>query len=410
MKSEINRLLVERNIDLLWVTGAAFQSPEVYYLTDGAELTRAWILLRPDREPLLCHLSMEREAAGATGLRTIDFNELDVEKLSRRINDPLLVEFEMFTRLVQREKLAGRLAVHGLADPSQSHALLEKIREHLPQIELVRDVPPVLDTARSTKDPQEITRLKDVARRALEALSCGLELIRKAHAKGDILLDENNNLLRVGDVKACIRKALAERALQETHQSILSIGAQAGIPHASSPDDTPLRTGSTVVLDLFPCETGGGYYFDITRSFLIASGPDEALQLYEDVLEAQEKAIAAIRPGLDGSFLQELVCDHFEALGHPTLRSSPGTTEGYVHSLGHGIGLQVHEYPYLRLQDEPDEHNRLFSGSVFTVEPGLYYPEQEMGIRIEDVVYIDNQGQPRILAPYEKFSVLELEG
>jgi len=128
------------------------------------------------------------------------------------------------------------------------------------------------------------------------------------------------------------------------------------------------------------------------------------------VLAAQEKAIAAARAGTDGCRLQELVCDHFEALGHPTLRSKPGTKEGYVHSLGHGVGLEVHEYPYLRLQDAPDPRNCLLPGSVFTIEPGLYYPERGLGIRIEDVVYINEQGKAEILAPFEKFPILELEG
>ena len=163
------------------------------------------------------------------------------------------------------------------------------------------------------------------------------------------------------------------------------------------------------MLDVFPRRGGGGYFFDITRSFCISRAPAEAIELYRKVIEVQEKALALAAENVDGSDLQAEACDRFEKMGHPTQRSQPGTTEGYVHSLGHGIGLEVHEHPYLRLQDSPDESNRLRKGSVFTVEPGLYYPERGLGIRIEDVAYIDDTGRARVLAPFDKFPVLKLE-
>lgn len=410
MRSEISRLLGEQNLDMLWVTGATHDCPEAYYLTSGVSLTSAWIILRPDSQPLLCHGPMEREAAAASGLRTLDFNELGAEKLSQEHNDPITVRLEMFARLAERENLAGRLAVHGVADPGEFHFLLENLNQRLPQLKLVRDIPPVLETARATKDSEELQEMKRVAQATLEAMSEALDLIRKSHAEGDQVIDSSGAAVRVGAVKSCLTTTLARKGLQEPYETILSIGREAGIPHASNPDETVLTVGKTIVFDVFPCRKGGGYFFDITRSFLIGNPADEALRLYEEVLAAQEKAIGEARAGVHGSELQELVCDYFETLGHPTIRSKPGTTEGYVHSLGHGIGLEVHEHPYLRLQQTPDESNCLKTGSVFSIEPGLYYPERGMGVRIEDVVYINESGRAEILAPFEKFPVLELEG
>ena len=410
MRQEINRLLNERGVDVLWVTGATCESPDSYYLTGGVSLTAAWLIVRPDREPLLCYSTMEREAARSTGLPTLDFQELGREELSRKSNDPLEVTCEMFSRLAQRENLSGRLAIHGVADPGDSHYLLEMIGRNLPQFRLIRDIPPVLQTARSTKDSREIARMKEVAADTLAALRETLELMRQAHLEGEQLIGGNGVPLTVGAVKAALRQSFAARGLQETHETILGVGREAGIPHASNPDETVLCAGKTIVLDIFPSRKGGGYFFDITRSFCIGQAPDEALRLYEEVLAAQDKAAAAAAAGVDGCRLQELVCDHFEALGHPTIRSAPGTTAGYVHSLGHGIGLEVHEQPFLRLQDQPDGRNRLQPGSVFTIEPGLYYPERGLGIRIEDVYYIDEQGKAQVLAPFEKFALLVPEG
>jgi len=410
MKKDLDRLMRDAGIDVLWVSGASSESPDIYYLTNGAPLTSAWVILRPGKKPLLCHPPMEREAAAASGCRTLDFSRLGADALTRRHNDPLEVRFRMFKRLAEIEKLSGRLAVQGVMDPGEAHALLGALNRRLPGIKVVRINPPVLESARLTKDAGEIRRMKEVAASSLAALKAGLSVIRRGRLQGERLVDSRGRPVTMGRVKEAIRLALAERGLYEAHGTIFSIGCEAGIPHAESPEETVLTAGKTVVLDLFPRQNGGGYFFDITRSFCIGHAPKKALSLYHEVLAAQRKAIAAIEPGMEGRCLQELVCDRFEALGHSTNRSCPGTTEGYVHNLGHGIGLEVHEYPYLRLQDRPEERNRLQPGMVFTVEPGLYYPGQDMGIRIEDVVYIDFRGKAKILAPFKKFPVLAVEG
>jgi len=410
MKSDLLRLLAERNIDLLWAVGATHDCPDVYYLTNGQPLTLAWIILRRGHEPLLVHGAMERESAARSGCRTIDFSSLGIEELSRSFSDPLALRQELFVRLAERENLSGRLTVHGVMDPGEAHALLAELPRRISGLEVVRDTPSLIQEARITKDGPEIERMKDVAARSLVAFDAALALLRSGHLEDSLLLDEHGHGITVGRVKAAISASLAAQGLQETHETILSIGREAGIPHASSEPETVFSAGKTVVFDLFPCTRGGGYYFDITRSFGIGFLPEAERKLWDCVLQAQEKAIAAIRPGLDGSRLQELVCEHFEAAGHPTVRSNPRTSEGYVHSLGHGVGLEVHEYPYLRLNDTPISRNSLLPGSVFTIEPGLYYPGYGMGVRIEDSLYLDSAGNPQFLAQYPKYPVLVPEG
>ena len=93
----------------------------------------------------------------------------------------------------------------------------------------------------------------------------------------------------------------------------------------------------------------------------------------------------------------------FEAKGHPTIRTDPQTERGYVHSLGHGLGLAVHEAPWAGLnqvKSGPPARDILAPGVVWTVEPGLYYPERGMGVRLESSVWMRPDGQPEILAEY----------
>ena len=156
------------------------------------------------------------------------------------------------------------------------------------------------------------------------------------------------------------------------------------------------------MFDLFPREPRG-YYHDMTRTWCIGYAPDEVRAAYDAVMEAYRRVVAACRLGDPTSKLQRLVCEYFESLGHPTVLNTPGTTEGYVHTLAHGLGLNVHEAPWFPTYSDQ-------SGNVFTIEPGLYYPERGYGVRIEDTVHLNEQGALEVLTQVPYDLVVELKG
>jgi Xaa-Pro aminopeptidase len=96
----------------------------------------------------------------------------------------------------------------------------------------------------------------------------------------------------------------------------------------------------------------------------------------------------------------------FAEQGHQTIKGNPQTQEGYVHSLGHGVGLYIHEYPRMSSNAKKD---LLAPGSVVTIEPGLYYPERGMGVRLEDTVWVRPDGVMEILAEYPYDLVLDIQ-
>ncbi len=104
---------------------------------------------------------------------------------------------------------------------------------------------------------------------------------------------------------------------------------------------------------------------------------------------------------------QRLTCELFEKNGHQTPLHTPAPVEGYVHSLGHGVGLNIHERPWSGLTATDD--NILKPGVVFTSEPGLYYPEKGMGVRIEDTYWVSPDGKIEILAEYPYDFVLKMK-
>ena len=147
-----------------------------------------------------------------------------------------------------------------------------------------------------------------------------------------------------------------------------------------------------------------GYFYDFTRTWCLGYAPDEAQALYEDVREVYQKITAELTVESLCAPYQERTCELFEAKGHPTVKSNPSTKEGYVHSLGHGLGLDVHEAPWFGTTATKDD--RLNPGVVITIEPGLYYPERGMGCRLEDTVYVTSHGEFEVLAEFPHDLVL----
>ena len=121
-----------------------------------------------------------------------------------------------------------------------------------------------------------------------------------------------------------------------------------------------------IVLGHLPADKSSGYFFDLTRTFCIGPIPDALQRLHDDVLDAFTRARDAMRPRTRASEYQALVCDLFEAKGYATTRSNPKTLEGYVHSLGHGVGLEIHEKPSFACFRRTTTHR---GGDIVTIEP-----------------------------------------
>ena len=169
-----------------------------------------------------------------------------------------------------------------------------------------------------------------------------------------------------------------------------------------------LRLGQTIVFDIFPGEASGGYFYDFTRTWSLGYATPEAQKLYDEVQAVYDKVIENIDLNAQFKEYQKLVCEEFNKNGHKTPMHSEGVlTEGYVHSLGHGLGLNVHERPSSRHTDGED--NILKPGVIVTIEPGLYYPEKGIGFRIEDSYWVRPDGQFEKLAEYPYDFVLPMK-
>jgi Xaa-Pro aminopeptidase len=172
--------------------------------------------------------------------------------------------------------------------------------------------------------------------------------------------------------------------------TIVAGGDQACDPHERG--FGPLKANSLIILDIFPRDAKSGYYGDMTRTVVRGRASDEQRRLWETVREGQELALKKMKPGVDGLRLHTEVKQLFTDRGYPT-EVRNGRQVGFFHGTGHGLGLEIHEFPrFQKTVFKP--------GQVLTVEPGLYYPGIG-GARLEDVVVLTKNGA-RMLSRFEK--------
>lgn len=172
--------------------------------------------------------------------------------------------------------------------------------------------------------------------------------------------------------------------------TIVAGGDQACDPHERG--FGPLKADSLIILDIFPRDATSGYYGDMTRTVVRGRASEEQRRLWETVREGQALALKKMKPGVDGLKLHTEVKQLFTDRGYPT-GVRDGRQVGFFHGTGHGLGLEIHEFPrFQKTVFKP--------GQVLTVEPGLYYPGIG-GARLEDVVVLTKNGT-RMLSRFEK--------
>ena len=384
--------MAERNLDAVLVVGNSAGNPVMNYLTGGAHLERALVLKRRGGPLTLVHGGMERDTAAATGLRLIDrdaqYNHM--RYLQEHDGNRLAAEVAYLADVIHDENLRGRLGVYGMIDAGAAMLLLNHLQDRLLATEIVGEYGETLfGLARETKDAAEIAQMAEAGRLTGVVVGETQEFVRQHAVHGDMIVKADGAPLTIGDVKSFVRTRLLYYGLSEDGDTIFAQGREAGVPHNRGSESVALRLGQTIIFDIFP-RGGSGYYHDMTRTWCFGYATDAVYALYEQVKEIFDRTMAAARVGLPCRDLQQMTLDYFEAKGHPTARTHPGGHDGYVHSLGHGVGLDVHEGPSLSIA--AGNYTLLAPGHVVSIEPGLYYPERGYGVRVEDTIAFQTDG------------------
>ena len=263
------------------------------------------------------------------------------------------------------EELPPMLLEHGiealgLEAAIVTHADWAALAEAAPGVEL-HAVDDALVPLRIRKTPDEVEAIGRACALTDACFEHLVEWLKPGMAEQDV----------AWEIESYVRAHGAEGPSFDT---IVLAGARAAMPHGR-PSDVAIERGNVLLID-FGCIVDG-YRSDMTRTLFVGDVPDDVRRYHDAVREAQALAMAGLRPGVDGAEVDAVA----------RRRIARENVEPYGHGLGHGIGLQTHEPPSLRLSAPM----ALEAGMVFSVEPGIYLPGVT-GIRIEDIVVLEETG------------------
>ncbi|MFD1886042.1 M24 family metallopeptidase [Paenibacillus wenxiniae] len=260
-----------------------------------------------------------------------------------------------------QECIGGKVGTLGVEKEHLSVARFEQLSEVL-QAEAYHDITSMLNSMRSRKSLDEVERMRLSIQKIEEVLRRGISSVKIGMTELDLVAELEYQMKKVG----------AEKPAFDT--MVLS-GPNTALPHGV-PGQRKLQSGELVMFDLGLFYNG--YASDITRTFAIGDIDDETSRVYHTVLAANEAAIQATRPGVTFASIDKAARDVITEAGYGPR---------FIHRLGHGLGMDTHEYPSVHGGNE----NLLESGVLFTVEPGIYIPGH-CGVRIEDDVIVTDQG------------------
>ena len=247
----------------------------------------------------------------------------------------------------------------------------KRLADTLPSGVRLRNAPPLIERARMVKDEDELERIRAAVKLGAMLFDRALEVLRPGIREAEV----------AAEMEYAARKAGAE---EMSFPTIIASGARSALPHGRASDQA-LEPGGFVV-----CDFGvilRSYCSDETRTVWVGAASAEARRAYEAVREAQQAAIAAVRPGTS--------VGEVDAAARKVLRKG-GFGRNFTHSTGHGVGLEIHEAPRVAA----GQRDILKPGMVITIEPGVYFPGK-WGVRIEDMVAV-TAGGCEVLTPTSK--------
>lgn len=206
-------------------------------------------------------------------------------------------------------------------------------------------------------------------------------LLRKSKIRGSKIL-HGREVITSELLKTEINRRLMERGCVST-STIVASGAQGSFPHHEGKG--PIKPHTPIIFDIFPRNHESRYWGDMTRTMVKGRPSDEVKKMFHAVRDANRSAIDMIRPGIHSSKVHQKALDILTSKGFITGKIG-GRMEGFIHSTGHGLGLDIHEPPSVS-----HAGSILKKGNVVTVEPGLYY-QKHGGMRLEDVIYVGARG------------------
>lgn len=359
---------IDKNSKPLLMVSESMRTADMYYATR---------FLTPD--PFI-YLRLPHEGKDILIVSQMEYERAGKESIVNEIRSTLEYGYdikteELIAKILQEE---GINAIEVPRDFPLFTA--EELRKRGIEVTAVKELK--ITKEREIKDEQEVGHLKKAQSACEHAMETAIAAIKKSSVKGDFLV-ENGRILASERIKAYIEHDLIDSGCTcESGDPIVACGKRAADPHFTGTGS--ILANESIIIDIFPRLKSERYYADMTRTVIKGEPEKEIKEMYDAVKHAQDAAFALVEEGVTCKDVHNLVCDIFEERGYGTIRK--GSKKGFIHSTGHGVGLDIHENPKVG-----DNDYELRKGNVITLEPGLYDPEVG-GVRLEDMVLVLKNG------------------
>ncbi len=294
-------------------------------------------------------------------------------------------ELSLITPMLEYER-AKALGIEGLSiigyrdDEDPYEILVKRLKDAGAEVVGVEGFMPFRTVSKLLKAGFRLTEVDDlVYSMRITKDTYEVELMRRASRIDEEAIKEGFRNLKSGltekEVSRIVREKAEELGAEEVPFCVVQSGPNTALPHAES-SSRRIEVGDVVLFDVGVRVEG--YFADITRTVVLGEPKPEHMKIYNIVKEAQERAIKAVKPGVTAESIDATARNIIEESGYG---------EYFIHRTGHGLGLEVHEEPYIRAGNKMV----LKEGMAFTVEPGIYLPGK-FGVRIEDDIVVTKDG------------------
>ena len=386
LRSDVDVVLAENGANALLLYSESFKDVNMYYLTKFLAPDPFILLKKIGEAPTIVINQMEfpraKEESIIKDVRSYaDYNYLEIVKAAA---EPHIGVMKFIASVVKKE--LSENATIGV-----SHRFQSLIADTLRREELnIKPIFNLIEKARETKEPDEINEISALQEITEKVATEAINLIASCEADSEGTLihkeDGKKQPLTAGKVKSLMGRHFIDHGCV-MEGLIVACGPKSANPHYAGKPDDELKENQPIIIDIFPQNLRKRYLTDMTRTVVRGKAPKEIRNMFDTVIEARSACLDALHAGVLGSEMFNLCCDVFERAGYETIRGGKRIDKGFTHSLGHGVGLEVHEYPSM------SEVYRLplKEHSIVTVEPGLYDPNVG-GVRVEDIVELTKDG------------------
>ncbi len=386
MLADLDGLMAEAGVDAIVLVGNAFEVPDILWMTGFRSPDDVIVVHNRDEETIVaCAFhTVERVKKEGFVKRTYDLTDLYrafMAEGKRARNYPERVLGDVLSNVFSGKTIGVPEHI-----PASNLLAIQKLGYD------VKPVPDLLVDARATKSSREVEMIKKAGAATMRALSQVIEMIKDADIDANGNLSHNGSPLTVGTIKNALDHALLDQWAESAEDAIVAVGTMGFDWHYLGNPEDVLKAGVPIIMDVFPRLKREMYVADVTRTVVKGSPDPKVKEMFDAVKAASDAVIDAMTDDAKIDDVNLACYNTLKRFGFDSSRLNPDAEEGMTHSLGHGIGLAIHEKPSMySLNDHFKE------GHVVAIEPGVYI-RAFGGVRLENDFAI-TKSRPERLTP-----------